>query len=585
MELKRIQIKNFRSIKDEEITFNHNCLALLGKNEAGKSNVLKAVAAIFNKYQVTVKDKRKKIDNEIIDKSDYYIRGIILLNQYDLNKIEEVLRNKYTGIGYIEFSSGITLGEFLNKFFKELLIRVNVDNDSKPYFSYWKIKENYTKLKQTVYISNNDISLEGETMLNLEKEISAIAKEYYLNDPIKCHYWQYNDSLLLPSSVEIESFVTSPSNFKALENIFQLCGRENILEEFTNAKEEDGDYANLLEQVSQKVTRTFQKIWADFKGTSIQLLPNDSQILIKISDKAKYNCEDRSDGFKKFISILLMLSTQSRANKIIENDLILIDEPDQSLYPTSAQFLRDELLNIAQKSKIIYSTHSQYMIDTNNLDRHIIVEKKDGITTLHKEDAISPYTTDELLRRAIGSSIFECLKSVNIIFEGYLDKVLFEKYCKWNKRENEFKDFGRMYLKGISGVDNIISILDAANKKFIVVADSDNISNSRRFEFEKEHLKYKSNWLSYADAVSKIITMEDFLLEEYIESELIKYDNQFKYDRTKNAIQNIDKSAEKNKEKMRDIKNNLIENLKKANINEEYSKFLDELKKKLSNLL
>ena len=44
MELKKIQIRNFRSIKSEDIVFSHNCLILLGKNEAGKSNLLKAVA-------------------------------------------------------------------------------------------------------------------------------------------------------------------------------------------------------------------------------------------------------------------------------------------------------------------------------------------------------------------------------------------------------------------------------------------------------------------------------------------------------------------------------------------------------------
>jgi predicted ATP-dependent endonuclease of OLD family len=61
MELDRIQIRNFRSIKDETIHFSHNCLVLVGKNEAGKSNILKAVAAAFEQYKVTDKDKRKKL--------------------------------------------------------------------------------------------------------------------------------------------------------------------------------------------------------------------------------------------------------------------------------------------------------------------------------------------------------------------------------------------------------------------------------------------------------------------------------------------------------------------------------------------
>ena len=67
MELKKIQIRNFRSIKSEDIVFSHNCLILLGKNEAGKSNLLKAVASVFGKYEVSNKDRRKRVDNEKIN--------------------------------------------------------------------------------------------------------------------------------------------------------------------------------------------------------------------------------------------------------------------------------------------------------------------------------------------------------------------------------------------------------------------------------------------------------------------------------------------------------------------------------------
>lgn len=104
--------------------------------------------------------------------------------------------------------------------------------------------------------------------------------------------------------------------------------------------------------------------------------PNGSEISIKVANKAKYTFEDRSDGFKKFISVLLMISTKARSNMIGERDIILIDEPDQSLYPTSARFLKEELLKISEKAKLIYSTHSQYMIDSTCIDRHIIVEKE-----------------------------------------------------------------------------------------------------------------------------------------------------------------------------------------------------------------
>lgn len=60
MILDRIEIKNFRSIKDVTISFENKGIILIGKNEAGKSNILKAIAALFGEYKVSNKDKKKK---------------------------------------------------------------------------------------------------------------------------------------------------------------------------------------------------------------------------------------------------------------------------------------------------------------------------------------------------------------------------------------------------------------------------------------------------------------------------------------------------------------------------------------------
>lgn len=419
MVLKEIQIKNFRSIKDENIAFNHNCIILLGKNEAGKSNILKAIAAVFGEYKVSNKDKRKRVENEKIN--EYLVRAVFKLDENDFKKIVENFKKKFSGTELIIFKNKITLLEYVKKIFHEFLIRLDISDNNTPVFRRWTYYEKDLNLEKELYINSTIISTDSTigTKLNLEKEFHTIVETYYNNNPIKCHYWQYSDSYLLPNCVNIQEFILSPSEHKALENIFALCDREDISQEFDNAYSEDGDYSNLLEQVSKKVTITFQKIWKDFQGTSIQLLPNGDEILIKVVEKAKYNFEDRSDGFKKFISILLMLSTEARINKIQEKDIILMDEPDQSLYPSSAQYLRDELIDISKKSKIIYSTHSQYMIDSNCIDRHLIIEKKNDITTINKDDIKSPFATDELLRRAIGTSIFESLQEKNIIFEGY----------------------------------------------------------------------------------------------------------------------------------------------------------------------
>ena len=583
MELSKIVIKNFRSIKDEQISFDSNCLILLGKNEAGKSNILKAIAAVFGNYPVQDKDKRKRIDTEKID--DYFVRAVLRLSKAEIQTIVNRLKKQFTNHDKIVFNSQKTLIECAEFFLSEILIQINISNDKKPHYSRWLLKNTDFDLIEPLYNIENDIVLTaiGSKQFILENELFLLAQKLYLENPIKCHYWQYSNNFLLPTKVNIAEFLLNPSSVKGLENIFILCKRENIKKEFEDTFSQDGDYSNLLDQVSKSVSLTFQKIWKDFKDTAIQLTADGGEILIKVVNKTKYSFEDRSDGFKKFISILLMLSTQSRSNKIHERDLILIDEPDQSLYPTSARYLRDELLSISQKSKVIYSTHSQYMIDSTCIDRHLIVEKKDDITTIRKEDKNASFSNDELLRQAIGSSIFECLQSINIIFEGWLDKELFNKYCDFEKTTKDFSIYGQVYLGGISGVETLVQLLILAQKKFIIISDSDQTSNNKRDTFKKSYTEFSDCWLSYADVTKSVSTMEDYFEVAYLKKSLSEF-KEFAYDEKINAIENINNATKKDKEVTQAIKNMLIQNVKKENIKADYGAFVNAIKNKFTEV-
>ncbi|MDR2836341.1 MAG: AAA family ATPase [Bacteroidales bacterium] len=582
MQLTRIQIKNFRSIKSQTIEFDHNCLILVGKNEAGKSNILKAIAAVFDKYIVSDKDKRKRIDNEKIDA--YYVRAILKLSDDDFKEILTRFQSQYTNTESIVFKSGKMLLDYINLVFREFLLQIDIANGGKTHYSCCSYNESDWKLESDIYLQGNSFTI---TVVEAKQDIKSllfkIVQKLYNENPYKCHYWKYDESYLLPSSVVITDFTTNSSKYKSLENIFSLCKRENIKKEFDDAILQDGDYQNLLEQVSNEVTDTFRSIWKDFKETSIKLSPDGVNILIKIKDKVQYSCEDRSDGFKKFITILLMLSTQMRAKKLGERDIILIDEPDQSLYPTSARYLRDELLKISEKAKIIYSTHSPYMIDSNCIDRHLIVEKKDEVTTANKQEKNASFSNDELLRQAMGTSIFECLQDKNIIFEGWLDKELFQKYCDFNKKTKEFDGIGKVYLGGISGVETLVQLLILANKKFVIVADSDKASIDKQKEFTENYKEFSNCWLAYADVVKNVSTMEDFITAEHITKCIKQEFSDFKYNELKNAIKNIESVTKPDKEQKQKIKNKLVEELDKNSIKDDYNQFINRLESRIKN--
>ncbi|MDR1452825.1 MAG: ATP-binding protein [Candidatus Margulisbacteria bacterium] len=583
MELTKIEIENFRSIKSQTIIFDNNCLILLGKNEAGKSNILKAIAAVFGQYIVSDKDRRKRINNEKIE--NYFVRAILKLSEKDIDDVLSRFKAKYVNTECIVFKSHKSIRDFIKSVFYEYLIQIDIANNEKVHFSYGSYSGTDFECEKEVYLSGKSFTTEvvGAEQ-NLQACILEVIEELYKENVYRCHYWQYDEKTLLSNSVVIADFIASPTKYRSLENIFVLCKRENIKNEFSDAKSQDGDYENLLSQISKTVTQTFRKIWKDFKDTSIELRPNGDEISIKVVNETKYSFEDRSDGFKKFISILLMLSTKDRSNMMSERDIILIDEPDQSLYPTSARYLRDELLKISEHAKMIYSTHSQYMIDSNCIDRHLVVEKKDDVTTAVKPDRKAPFSSDELLRNAIGASIFECIQDKNIIFEGWLDKELFQKYCAFNKKVNDFKNIGMVYLKGISGVECLVQLLILAHKKFIIVSDSDTVSNSKRNEFVNAYPEFSESWLAYADVVKDISTMEDFISSKLITNYINKDGSTFVYNEKKSAIENIETVTNGNKEEKQSMKNEIMKAVSKNDIKTEYGDFISHLKDRIDKL-
>ena len=76
MKLKRVQIKNFRSIKDAEINFDPNCRVLVGINESGKSNILRALSLLSDEYEPSPEDVREPLPDESESDQDSYVRFI-----------------------------------------------------------------------------------------------------------------------------------------------------------------------------------------------------------------------------------------------------------------------------------------------------------------------------------------------------------------------------------------------------------------------------------------------------------------------------------------------------------------------------
>ena len=174
-----------------------------------------------------------------------------------------------------------------------------------------------------------------------------------------------------------------------------------------------------------------------------------------------YEFSKRSDGFKRFITFLLTVSTQVKTNKLTDA-LYIHDEPEISLHPSGARYLLDELIKISATNYVIFSTHSIFMIDREKTERHYIVNKKDEVTTIDQVNE-SNITDEEVIYNALGYSVFENLKLRNIIFEGWKDKKLFEiAIGKIPSALNNLKiltEIGLCHAKGVKDITRVVNIL------------------------------------------------------------------------------------------------------------------------------
>ena len=150
-------------------------------------------------------------------------------------------------------------------------------------------------------------------------------------------------------------------------------------------------------------------------------------------------------------------------------------------------------------NSVVYATHSIFMIDRDNFDRHIVVTKKKEKTALIPSirDRIGCFMQEEVLYSALCVNLTQDFKSVdknNFIFEGVGDAAIFQCFLSTHNAEfNSFNLTECVFHHG--GKCSDISRHFAKNpmsmgSNWVFVIDSDAPANSLATML---HGKYKKN--------------------------------------------------------------------------------------------
>ena len=404
MQLSKITVNNYRSIEKETIALTPvdgaRCFGLLGINESGKTSLLKAISLIHMPAIVninylddcfeTAKGRLENIEVEYFFELEAdekkYIKSILRTNFKLTEKvnIETLISNIVITIIHNEKAERLVRIQFRQPTSvtgNRIVFKIT-DKEGNV------VEENTTQEVVQEKYSNDKFTSEAITSKGpeaLDKYLINVFSDYITGRIPEIVLWRGEEKYYIPNEALLDEFAANPEEVSIpLKNCFQLAGveRDKIAEKVNILKSNASERKKFEDALFKEVNKHIKNTWKDQKAdlhfditeSKISCLVKDEKEEAETSEYIKPSL--RSDGFRRMVSFLLTISANN-TNGILENTVLLLDEPEASLHPTSQEYLRSELVKIARTKNniVVYATHSPFMIDRDDLSRNYRVKR------------------------------------------------------------------------------------------------------------------------------------------------------------------------------------------------------------------
>jgi predicted ATPase len=184
-----------------------------------------------------------------------------------------------------------------------------------------------------------------------------------------------------------------------------------------------------LQTAGARLTEEIRRVWNDDRLT-IRLDVDGQYLQTLVEDELGIPVEldQRSEGFRWLVSFFVVFHAQAKDD--LKDAILLLDEPGLSLHALKQQEFRKTVSRLAEGNQILYTTHSPFMVGSDELDLVRIVEmtdRKTGTkvhTRLAVDDPKSIYPLQAALGYDLAQSMFTHQK--NLVVEGVTDLLYVE---------------------------------------------------------------------------------------------------------------------------------------------------------------
>lgn len=451
MYLSRLFIKNYRSIKELDLTFAKGKNVLVGRNNAGKSNVIKAIDLVLGEYSPTY------TKSENVTESDFYAWHDAVTDQMQsANEMFiwcELQRDFHEPLNYDEMYKASSLVIYTR------LEGWTVDN--KPIKQAARISRHSLPLSYEPIFDLNEDNADRDWIVTRKRELLPLEKQFddkylyafafratkdefgHINKDIRFLYREdgLSDWVLafrapirneLLQSAIIPAFRDPGSQLRL--NNWTWYGR--LMRHLTAGQEGSSELQNAIEQVKNVADKIFAEAKEHTTASTLDLaFPNTElhfqfntetradlykSASLYVDDGYKSQLSDKGSGIQSAV-VIGLFQYYTRYVNTVTSALLCIEEPELFLHPHARKVISNRLDQFldGNKHQVILSTHSEEFIRSSE-DLHIVKIRKDrGVT---EAAAVNLKEFKHLLLSEKQNELFFADKV--IVCEGYHDFIL-----------------------------------------------------------------------------------------------------------------------------------------------------------------
>lgn len=550
MELKSFRVTNFRSINDSGQIDASRITALLGRNESGKSNILRALHSLnppeglvaLNPIKDFPRDRKLSecqdttpVVSSVWELSSSEQKGLVEvwpraegITQVTIGRRYDDKRTVEIAAPAIPFSQSSITSEGRKIVASVKASAAKLDEAAKTaleaaadkflseisqgyYAAGWAKKAVPALAALRQAMAEHDVELtetQDVKVVELEELADTIPKDDALHAearrwilkklPIFMYLEDYPE---IKGHQDIAKYIlrkdegrstASDINFGKLCKVAGLSPQE--LQELLNSNDQE-TRSQLANRAGSIVTTAIRKRWKDrelkvrfnLDGNHFDTLISDPNSVYDV----EVNLDERSRGFQWFFAFYVVFAADTEGGDA-EGAVLLLDEPGLYLHARSqGDLLRH--LESDFKNQILYTTHSPFMVPTHHLNWVRTVNIAEEIGTTVSNDPTGDSRTLFPLQAALGYDLAQSLfiGPFNLVVEGITDFWIISAVSTYLSENGRTGLDARLTITPAGGAQKIhymVALLTSGQLNVLVLFDDEKDSKATRDDLVKGKL-------------------------------------------------------------------------------------------------